>query len=51
MQKVGVLTESIAVFIDVTYELTLTLEIIIPLFRAIMRLGSLKSIQDAFVIV
>ena len=51
MQKVGVLTESITVFIDVTYELTLTLKGIIPLFRAIVGPGSLKSIQDAFVIV
>ena len=51
MQKVGVLTESIAVFVDVADELTLALEVIIPLLRAIMRPRSLKTIQDAFVIV
>ena len=51
MQKVGVLTESIAVFVDVPNELSLALKLIIPLFCAIVRPGPLKAIQDAFVIV
>ena len=51
MQEVGILAESITVFVDVAYELTLTLKLIIPLFCAIVRSCSLKSIQDAFVIV
>ena len=51
MQKVGVLAESVTVFVDVANELALALEFIIPLFRAVVRPGPLKPIQDAFVIV
>ena len=51
MQKVGVLAESVAIFVDVADELALALEVIIPLFRAVVRPGPLKAIQDAFVVV
>ena len=51
MQKVGILTITVTILLDVASNSLLLVKLLIPLFRAVIRLRSLKSIEYLLVCV
>ena len=51
MQKVRVLAESVSSFLYLVQLFALVFELVFPLLVIVVRLGSLKAIQNAFVVV